>query len=59
MWSGFKLMRCRIMMVSLDFKLDWIQNQLRDVPAARTIRLLFVMITRRRKNLPHNRRHLS
>lgn len=47
------------MMVSLDFKLDWIQNQLRDVPAARTIRLLFVMITQRRKNLPHNRRHLS
>lgn len=33
------------MMVSLDFKLDWIQNQLRDVPAGRTIRLLFVMIT--------------
>lgn len=43
MWLGFKLARCKIMVVNLDFKLDWTQNQLRDAPVGRTVRLFFVM----------------
>lgn len=45
MWLGFKSMSCRIMMASLGFKLDWIQNQLKDAPVCRALRLLLVMIT--------------